>query len=164
MPTATSALWTRSILTGDEKDYLKRLPLTAVVEDFEIVHSTPDEPQNWYYMHFREDAEGRFAFFDRQLLFFGHTHCAVVIELDSGTVIERWPDNFELRQGVRYMVNVGSVGQHRDGDPDASFAVFDSQTREIVFYRQPYDIATAAERILEAGLPPMLASRLEVGR
>ena len=102
----------------------------------------------------------RFAF----NIFFGHTHCAVIFELDEGTIIERQPDNLKLAAGSRYMVNVGSVGQPRDGDPNARFAVFESQTGEITFYRQPYDIVTAAGRILEAGLPPMLASRLSVGR
>ncbi len=159
-----AALWTRSVLNTEEKDYLAQLPLTMEMDEFEIVHSSPDDPKSWYYLHFREDAVGQFDYFDRRLLFFGHTHCAVVFELDEGTVIERWPDNLKLAAQCRYMVNVGSVGQPRDGDPDASFAVFDSQTGEVTFYRQPYDIITAAGRILEAGLPPMLASRLSVGR
>ncbi|MBN2289838.1 MAG: metallophosphoesterase family protein, partial [Candidatus Glassbacteria bacterium] len=159
-----AALWTREVLNAREKEYLKQLPLTAQMEGFEIVHSSPDDPEKWHYMHFSEDAEGQFGYFEGQLLFFGHTHCAVVFELDSDTLVERWPDDFRLRDGSRYMVNVGSVGQPRDGEPGASFAVFDSLAGEIAFYRQPYDIATAAERILEAGLPEMLASRLAVGR
>jgi diadenosine tetraphosphatase ApaH/serine/threonine PP2A family protein phosphatase len=159
-----AALWTRAALNDDEKDYLKQLPLTARIEDFILIHSSPDEPQHWHYMHSEDDAAGRFEFFDSQLLFFGHTHYAGVFEHDGHSVVERRPDNFKLQENSRYMVNVGSLGQPRDGDPDASFAVFDSQTREIVFFRHPYDIAAAGKRILEAGLPSVLASRLALGK
>ena len=159
-----AALWTRSVLNEQEKEYLSRLPLTADMEEFVIVHSSPDDPESWRYLHFGEEAEGQFDYFDSQLLFFGHTHYTVVFEFSGDTVIERPAVNFKLEDQSRYMVNVGSVGQPRDGDPEASFAVFDSQTEEITFYRQPYDITTASKHILEAGLPPMLASRLAVGR
>jgi len=158
-----AALWTRSVLNPEEKDYLSQLPLSGDLEEFEIVHSTPDDPASWHYLYYVEQAVCQFDYFERQLLFFGHTHCAVVFELEGDTVGTRAGESFKLAGGSRYMVNVGSVGQPRDGDPEASFAVFDTHTGEVAFYRQPYDIAAAAGRILEAGLPPTLASRLAVG-
>jgi len=160
---AAAALWTRKVLTEEEKSYLSQLPLRQQFDDFEIVHSTPDQPQIWRYLMIEEDAEPLFNYFRKPILFYGHTHLPMVFEKGEEGVRLYEASDFKLQAQSSYIVNVGSVGQPRDGDPRASFAVYDSTEKEVSFYRVPYDIHTAQRRILDNGLPSLLAARLEYG-
>ncbi|HSD66434.1 MAG TPA: metallophosphoesterase, partial [Vicinamibacteria bacterium] len=102
------------------------------------------------------------------LCFFGHSHFPVVFGLSPDaiqTVLTTPPPfRFRLQDGVRYLVNPGSIGQPRDGNPQASFAMFDSESRTVSVYRLPYRIEKAQQKILDAGLPRPLADRLALGR
>jgi len=158
-----AALWTGRVLTPREKSYLSGLPLKDDFGEFEIVHSTPDDPALWRYLFTEEEAGPLFDCFSRQLLFYGHTHFPMVFESSLKEVLFHEPEDFTLDSQIRYIVNVGSVGQPRDGDPRAAFALFDSGRNEVTFHRQPYDIAAAQRRILENGLPQILAARLAYG-
>jgi diadenosine tetraphosphatase ApaH/serine/threonine PP2A family protein phosphatase len=100
--------------------------------------------------------------------FFGHSHFPVVFGLSPDaitTVLTAAPSfRFRLRPGVRYLINPGSIGQPRDGNPSASFAIYDSEAKTVTIYRVPYKVEETQQRILKAGLPRPLADRLALGR
>ena len=165
-PAAREAVqWTGTVLAEQDTDYLQNLPYEMDLEDFQIVHSTPDDPAQWRYLLIEEEAGPLFDCFTGRLLFYGHTHVPMVFRKDAtGDVSEQDAADFILEKQDRYIVNVGSVGQPRDGDPRASFVVYDSERDKVTFYRESYDIDTAQQRILQNGLPQILAARLAFGR
>jgi diadenosine tetraphosphatase ApaH/serine/threonine PP2A family protein phosphatase len=163
-PLAESALlWTRQRLTEDQKQWLRELKLVRQVRDFTIVHATLDSPGSWAYISNRFDAMASFSYQFTQLCFYGHTHSPRIYEKDDTVRCLRDTD-MQFRKGVKYFINVGSVGQPRDGDWRASYAVYDVEQQEISIRRLEYDIRTAQEKIRDSGLPPVLADRLAVGR
>ncbi|HLA39367.1 MAG TPA: metallophosphoesterase family protein, partial [Candidatus Glassbacteria bacterium] len=160
----TAALWTGRQLGEENQAYLRNLPYGAEFEDFRIVHSTPDVPSAWKYLLTADSALLQFDYFDGPLLFYGHTHVPLAFDLlESGDIAVREDYELALEDGHRYIINAGSVGQPRDGDPRAAFAVYDSRGPKVTILRQEYDIRLAQRRILEAGLPPILAERLSFG-
>ena len=164
---AVSAIaWTRKRLDEDSIDYLAGLQLTADENSFEAVHATPEKPEQWRYLFPGASATaiGQFDFFKRDILFIGHTHLPLVFRLSGNGISDQEPGNFRLDEGARYIVNIGSVGQPRDNDKRAAFAVFDDSRREVEFHRVAYDNELAAARIIDSGLPAVLASRLLEGR
>ena len=159
-----SAEWTAQTLTREHRDYLHGLPYNAIFDTFEIVHSTPEDPPAWHYLLTEFDAAALYGSFELDMLFYGHTHVpAVFVRDDRGGVSAPEPESFSPEQSSRYIINVGSVGQPRDGDPRASFAVYDTGANRVEFYREEYDITTAQRRIRDAGLPEILATRLAHG-
>jgi diadenosine tetraphosphatase ApaH/serine/threonine PP2A family protein phosphatase len=163
-PLAQAALlWTRSQLSEDQRQWLRDLKLVRQVRDFTVVHSTLDSPGSWGYVTNRFDAMASFSYQFTQVCFYGHTHVPRVFEKDD-TVRGARGELVELQRGVKYFVNVGSVGQPRDGDWRASYAIYDVQTQTICIRRVEYDIQTAQKKILAAGLPPLLAERLSLGK
>jgi len=109
------------------------------------------------------DAAYAFAHFDRRICFVGHSHYPLVAELLNLEIAMVEGDEIALEEGRRYLVNVGSVGQPRDRDPRSCFATYDPEENLLSFHRVEYDIAACQEKILAAGLPAMLAERLEIG-
>lgn len=163
-PVAAEALnWTREQLDDDQRLWLKKLRMVRQVSDFTIVHSTLDQPIHWNYVTNRFDAMSNFSYQFTQLCFHGHTHVPRVY-VKSDKVREMPAESVEIEANAKYFINVGSVGQPRDGDPRASYAIYDHETKVILFRRIEYDIATTQRKIIEAGLPEMLAERLEEGR
>jgi diadenosine tetraphosphatase ApaH/serine/threonine PP2A family protein phosphatase len=159
-----AAEWTREQLDGDRTAYLDALPLTAVVEDAVLVHASPRQPHEWDYLVTAEDGLGAFAAFDTRLCFVGHSHVPGVWSLGSwGPDYDRGDVDVELAAGRRYIVNVGSVGQPRDRDARAAYAVWDVDVRRITIRRVRYDVATTRAKIAGAGLPSFLADRLAAG-
>ena len=170
-----AALWTRDRLTPDAMEWLRALPQGPVrmqgLEDTQFVHGSPlDEDE---YVVSARDSQEPLATAAVALTFFGHTHRqgGFSLEGEQSDVIEpNWPMEgkvqweFPLRPGLRYLINPGSAGQPRDDDWRAAFAVFDTERRVVEFYRVPYDVKTAQEKILAAQLPPRLAARLASGR
>ena len=159
-----AALWTGKVLTDEQREYLSQLPYKGVFEDFDIVHSTPDQPELWRYLMQADNAGPLFSYFTSQILFYGHTHVPMVFRYEESCASYCEPADFCLENEKRYIVNVGSVGQPRDFDPRASFVVFDSRGKRVSYHRQTYDLAEAQERIIRNGLPPVLAARLSYGR
>lgn len=158
-----AALWTHAALTPANAAYVRELPTgPRVVENFRIVHGSPlDEDE---YVLDAADASQAFAYAPSSLVFFGHTH------LQGGFVwrrghVETLGDRRvpRLDPGAAYLVNPGSVGQPRDGDPHAAFILYDT-AGGFAFHRVPYDVKKAQEKIRRAGLPPLLAERLALGR
>lgn len=159
--------WTSRELTRANSEYLARLPRGPIeVEDGVFVcHGSPlDEDQ---YVVDLDDAASVFAQYPGRLAFFGHTHLPTCFSATrdavSSLALEGADMSFDLEPGTRYLLNPGSVGQPRDRDPRAAFFVYDSSENTIRWRRCDYRVQAAQRRIVEAGLPEVLAHRLAVG-
>lgn len=163
-PVAAAALeWTRQNLSEEQRLWLRRLRMVRQVEDFTIVHSTLDQPANWNYVTNRFDAMSNFSYQFTQVCFHGHTHVPrVYVKTDK--VQEVPAESVVIEEGSKYFINAGSVGQPRDGDWRACYAIYDLEHHLVVFRRVDYDLATTQQKIIDSGLPPMLAERLADGR
>jgi predicted phosphodiesterase len=151
----TAALWTNTQIEPDHLEYLAGLPYTWVLEDLLFVHASPCSPDQWDYILSDFDASLAFGCFTEQVCFHGHSHIpAIFAEKEDGESFSR---------DTRWLVNVGSVGQPRDGNSELSFGIFDTDVWSYRNIRSPYDIQTAADKIRRAGLPARLADRLFVG-
>jgi diadenosine tetraphosphatase ApaH/serine/threonine PP2A family protein phosphatase len=133
------------------------------VRDFTIVHATLDSPGNWGYVTNRFDAMASFSYQFTQVCFYGHTHVPRIFEKDDAVRASRGTE-ISLSRGTKYFVNVGSVGQPRDGDWRAAYTIYDIQAQTISIRRLEYDIETAQRKIHAAGLPALLADRLALGK
>lgn len=163
-PLAEAALlWTRGQLSTDQREWLRDLKLVRQVRDFTIVHATLDSPGSWGYVTNRFDAMASFSYQFTSVCFYGHTHVPRVFEKADVVRAGRGFD-VAMERGVKYFVNVGSVGQPRDGDWRASYVIYDSEAQFIGIRRVEYDVAGAQETILAAGLPALLADRLSYGK
>ena len=163
-PLAKQAMeWTRAQLNEAERDFLTNMKLVRQVADFTIVHATLDTPGSWTYVTNKFDAMASFSYQFTQLCFYGHTHTPrIYVKGDSVEPLEEMEVNLEM--GRKYFINVGSTGQPRDGDWRASYAVYDADNQSVEVRRLEYDIQKAQDKIIEAGLPEMLAHRLSLGK
>lgn len=157
----------RQQLTADEATWLETLPLIADLEACELVHSSLHEPQEFHYIFTHDEASAHFAVQKRPVSFHGHSHLPCIWELGERHRVQCFkapeePAVFE--PGLRYAVNVGSVGQPRDSDPRASYAIYDLHERSILIRRVPYDIGKAQDRIRKARLAASSSRRLSAGR
>jgi predicted phosphodiesterase len=165
-----AARWTQEALSPQNTEYILRLPRGPLtVETFQIFHGSPcDEDE---YVMAAGEADLAFDYLETRVAFFGHTH------MQGGFIWNQSRVETILRPPARgdslampidpecvYMINPGSTGQPRDGDPRAAYAIYDTEAKEVVYYRVAYDVAGAQKKIHAAGLPPILADRLAVGR
>jgi predicted phosphodiesterase len=163
-PLAEEAInWTRKQLTEEDKDWLRNLKMVRQVRDFTIVHATLDTPTKWGYVFNQLDAEASFTYQHTQLCFYGHTHAPRVYVRD-GSVRSQTLDKLILEPGKKYFVNVGSVGQPRDGDWHAAYCIYTPGEQRVDLRRIEYDIWSAQDKIVAAGLPQRLADRLALGK
>lgn len=162
-----SALWTRRKLTPENRSFLFRLPQGPVTVDEEIMvsHGTPIDEDAYIFSDY--DAYEVFQSMKFKICFFGHTHLPVIYAVSNQRLYTYRPNGervkIELVNGFQYMINPGSVGQPRDKNPMASFAIFDSESRTITFKRVEYSIPRTQDKIVKAGLPQSLANRLAIG-
>jgi len=171
-----AALWTRQQLSPENLEWLKQLPQGPVnfpdLPDVQFFHGSPiDEDE---YLVTLRDALEPLQAFPSKVTFFGHTHLqggffATPSRGDAFRPVYRTIGNAEtskwtLEPNAHYLINPGSVGQPRDGDWRAGFALFDSDANSVTFFRTPYDLKEAQNRIIAAQLPPRLATRLASGR
>jgi predicted phosphodiesterase len=156
--------WTREHLSSEGHAYLNGLPLVHDRDDLTAVHGTLHDPEEFIYMMTDRDAMHTFEIMRRKVCFVGHSHVPGVFVLRKEELVYSEAGKIELEENAKYIVNVGSVGQPRDGDPRACYCVFDAEKGRIEFFRIGYDIPTAQKRILTAGIPAALAERLEYGR
>lgn len=167
---ARSAIrWTLEALTDENREWLAALPAGPMIVDdlIEICHGTPFDEDSYVFDDL--DALRAMHAARRPLCLFGHTHVQVGHYLTRdqfglSTGDEQRPLTISLEEAHRYLVNPGSVGQPRDGDPRAGFALVDTDRREVTVYRVEYPVSKAQARILEEGLPDVLAQRLALGR
>ena len=183
--------WTREQLDASERSYLATIPYQTTMPGVGVtlVHATLDTPENWGYIFGVHDAAGCFTYQKSRFCFCGHSHVPVAFDMlpISGVlgrgieVMTDWTSNrahpendtdftvadslsVECRIGHKYLFNIGSIGQPRNGDPRASFAVVDTKSNTVTRYRLPYDISAAQNKIIDAGLPERLAIRLAAGQ
>lgn len=154
--------WTRRQLTDEQVSYLKNLPLTARYSSFMLVHSTLDMPEKWGYVFDALEADAHFTYQSCMLCFYGHTHVPVCFT-KQGRVTRSPYELLNLELGRKYFINVGSVGQPRDGDPRSSYVIYDHGARTVELRRLAYDLNSTQKKIRDAGLPERLARRLETG-
>jgi diadenosine tetraphosphatase ApaH/serine/threonine PP2A family protein phosphatase len=165
---ARAAKWTGGALDADHQRYLAALPLRAELDGATIVHASPRTPHEWDYLIAPEDGFDVFGDFDTRLCFVGHSHLPAVWSIGSSgrafSELRGDAARVRLDHGRRYIVNVGSVGQPRDRDCRAAYALWDLDHPSIAIRRVAYDVTEAARKILSARLPRMLADRLARGR
>lgn len=155
--------WTRDHLTDEDKQWLRDLKMERQVRDFTIVHATLDGPEQWGYVFNNLDAAASFTYQHTTVCFFGHTHVPMAFIRNEG-VQRQHLDKLRIDSGKKYFVNVGSVGQPRDGDWHAAYCIYHIESNMVEQRRVKYDLQTAQKKIIDAGLPRMLADRLGVGR
>ena len=162
-PMALSAiLWTSNTLLDCHARYLAALPLSESEGDAFYTHSSPQNPEAWPYIHIPEEGRAALAFTNARICFVGHSHHPFLCSDAGAEVIGE--GKADLVPTERYLINTGSVGQPRDGDPRAAFALWDQEAGRLELHRVPYDLETAQHKIRSAGLPELLAERLELGR
>src|SRR5262245_3788261 len=160
---AEAVTWTRQQLTEDDRKWLRELKYFRLVANFSIVHATLDAPQRWGYVFEKLEAASSFTYQNTPVCFFGHTHVPIAFVRDT-TVRGGTYSRFRVEPGQQYFVNVGSIGQRRDGNPRAAYVVYDLTQQSIELRRIDYDIKKAQQKILTAGLPERLAQRLALGK
>jgi diadenosine tetraphosphatase ApaH/serine/threonine PP2A family protein phosphatase len=159
--------WTREQLSPEQHVFLASLPMRATVAHCLIVHANAHDPANWGYIHNRVEAARSLFSTEHRIVFCGHMHQPCLYNLTStGKAGEFTPVAgvpIELSSARRWLAIPGSVGQPRDGNPAACYALFDTDSETLTFHRVPYDHEQAAQRILAAGLPARDAERLRHG-
>lgn len=165
-----AAVWTLENLSRENADYIRGLPQGPLVEGaFQLVHGSPfDEDE---YVLAADEAGQAFGYLECRLAFFGHTHVQggfvwnhsrVETILCNATRADR--QTMAIDPECAYLINPGSVGQPRDGNPRAGYALYDTDSQVVTYCRTVYDVGQAQKRIRLSGLPPILADRLSVGR
>jgi putative phosphoesterase len=144
-----------TLLSDENKEWLRNLPLTCKIGKVLLVHACPSEPQSWKYVFTRREAEIELLSFDERICLIGHTHVPVIFKSHTSPGSD---------DETKELINVGSVGQPRDGDNRASFGIIDTEKFSYANVRIEYDYRTAADKIIAAGLPSFLGERLHKGR
>jgi predicted phosphodiesterase len=171
-PVAQAAsIWTMGELSQENADFIRDLPMGPVtIEDFQLIHGSPVDEDD--YLVNAVDAGGAFPYAESSLLFFGHTHLQGGFRWRRqqvqaiGRLHPEWQTRLllEVDPECAYLINPGSVGQPRDGDPRAGYVVYEKDNEILYYHRVSYDIEKAQRKIREAGLPELLAARLAVGK
>ena len=156
--------WTRHQLTPENRAFLETLPLEHVIEDLRFVHASPVDPAAWHYILTEQEAWDAFEACPEPICFIGHSHVPLRVLLVNGRLEVAGDESIRVADETRALVNVGSVGQPRDGNWRASYALFDPRERRVVARRVEYDRPAASDKIRGAGLPEVLARRLELGQ
>ena len=167
---AQAAMWTLKTLTVKNRERIANLPSGPCIIDrqIEICHGTPFDED--VYVFNELDAKRALEASQQQICFFGHTHVPVVFESTEGSlqalILAPNPEGITtvaIHKNCKYLINPGSVGQPRDGDPRAAYAIFDSKKSQVALYRIDYPVNLAQQKIIESGLPEHLAHRLALG-
>jgi len=167
---AKAVEWTVAVLTKENLDFLAKLPLDGKIENFYLVHSSPFEPRSWDYILSLDDAEFNFSKFDEanQICFIGHSHHPVIyveyLENDYKYYRQLPDQKTQLKEDERYIINVGSVGQPRDYNPDAAYGIVDTTAQVYELKRVHYDVNKTFKKMVSVGLPQFLADRLLIGK
>ncbi len=162
---AAACHWTTQQLSLEDVEYLSNLPLVIERDNFTLVHGSPRDPI-WEYLLSTSSAGENFAFFRSQFCLVGHSHAPLIFEYNEvkACSLSKFPADTEIRLAEnRLIINPGAIGQPRDGDPRASYAIYDSETRTIKHYRIPYNISITQARMMEYELPMQLVTRLSYG-
>lgn len=156
--------WTAAKLTTEELGFLRALPATLKHPEYAVSHGTLHDPEGFRYLLTEADAVDSLAILDRPVCFLGHTHLPVWARMAGASLEVSQIPTAPVDPGRPVVVNVGSVGQPRDGDPRTIYALYDTEIAKVEMRRLAYDVEGAGRKILAAGLPDILAERLKVGR
>ncbi len=159
-----AVLWTKNVLTAASFEYISNLPFHEYVNERIYVHATPLRPENWGYIMSNFEALKEFGYFSQKVCFVGHSHFPIIIEFQDGKCQFVRNSEITLQDEKRYIINVGSVGQPRDGNVRACYIIYNIEAKHIQYHRVEYDIATTQKKIRDAGLPEILAERLAQGK
>jgi predicted phosphodiesterase len=154
-----STTWTAKKISAENRDCLAGLEFTFQNDQYTLVHATPSEPAQWHYILSENDAYHEFSSFEQHVCFIGHSHFPIVFS-KKGFSREK---KLKLEKRNKYIVNVGSIGQPRDGNPKTCFCIYNPERNFIEYIRLDYDIAKTREKIIKEGLPVFLADRLTRG-
>jgi len=156
--------WTSAVLEDRNREILRSMPLTNEDRnrDAFFVHATPRRPEEWSYLMNLWDAEQNFYSFDTKVCFVGHSHQPFIVEKTPSGEIVAHAESVSIKADCRYLINAGSIGQPRDGDPRACFALVDGD--KVVIKRVPYDVERVQDKMRQELLPNPLIERLAVGR
>jgi predicted phosphodiesterase len=159
-----AVLWTRSRLSEEEKQFLANLDLVQKIENvLTMVHGTLNFPEMFDYIQTSYDAHLSLELMETPVCFLGHSHVPVTF-FQGPTVTFSMDEEIPINKNSKTLINVGSVGQPRDENPLASCAIYDDEASKVWIHRIEYDIETSIEKIIQAGLPEILAERLRYGR
>lgn len=160
-----AVVWTRSRVSPTDKAFLRDLPLTLAGEDLYIAHATVHQPDTFGYIDGPISARESFDALAGPLAFVGHSHVPVAFfyDIETKRLLYTNDAEIELDSSSKVIVNVGSVGQPRDNDPRASYAIYDSVKRLVTLRRLRYNVEAAKRKIIDAGLPAVLGERLLIG-
>ncbi|MCX7912982.1 MAG: metallophosphatase family protein [Thermodesulfovibrionales bacterium] len=158
-----SIIWALRNTDADRIKILRTFKISQEIQnkDIFLVHSTPKNPEKWSYLLTFNDAYVNFLHFDEKISFIGHTHVPIIVEKKQSDELITYSQRVKISYDSRYIINVGSVGQPRDGDPRACYCVFDDGL--IYFRRIEYDITKTQNKMMKYGLPPYLINRLSYG-
>ena len=162
---AAACHWTAQQLSPGDIKYLESLPLVIEKDDFTLVHGSPRDPI-WEYVLSTSIALENFTFFQSKYCLVSHSHVPLVFKYDEtgSCSLSQLSTNIGLALGkTRLIINPGGIGQPRDSDPRASYAIYDSETSLIRLYRIPYDIDATQDKMMQSGLPVRLVVRLSHG-
>jgi diadenosine tetraphosphatase ApaH/serine/threonine PP2A family protein phosphatase len=162
----TAVEWTREELDEEELTALSNLPLVYIDGDYYFTHASPIDPMRFGYVRTLEDVAEVLSAIGQRFCFVGHTHLPVLVRMDEkkGRLEIVHDNHAKIEDGYRYFVNVGSIGQPRDSNPDACMVILDEEAETLEFFRVPYDISACQSKILSEGLPSYLAERLVLAR
>jgi diadenosine tetraphosphatase ApaH/serine/threonine PP2A family protein phosphatase len=159
--------WTTEHINKASKEFLENLPLAKNSENRTYVHATPYDPRMWYYITSLEEASFNFQFFSTTFCFVGHTHIPLIIVLDENKelfVHQEERIEFSAFPNARFLINVGSVGQPRDHNPDSCYGIIDDEEGTFALRRVKYDIGKAQQKMKKIKMPEFLVTRLQDGR
>ena len=156
-----SSIYTREVIKPEYIEYFKTLPRVYRYENLMFVHGSPQNPEDYRYILTTDAAEMNFRAFNESICFIGHSHKPIIFK-ETNRGVHIVTDEYQ-ETGQRYIINVGSVGQPRDGDPRLSFGFFDLNSRKYTNYRVEYDTLTASNKIKNEELPLYLAERIIIG-
>jgi predicted phosphodiesterase len=165
-PPARAAIeWTAKVLSEENRSLIRGSTLVQKTGEITLVHATLNQPAEWNYILTVGDAEESFLEMSGRVVFVGHSHRPLIVARGedgrSGSIAQ---GDALIQERVQYIINSGSVGQPRDHNPTAAYGLYDSESKKYRLKRVAYDIQTAQEKIIRAGLPPFLARRLSHGQ
>ena len=161
---AAAVIWTYNKLDPGEKEYLSSLPLVYEENGFTLVHASLPKPEEWRYLFSGEEAASTFKHANAKIVFVGHSHIPMVLEVGDEIVKKEITFAMKLNKESGYIINVGSVGQPRDEDSRICMVFYDTETMLLEFRRCEYNFKAAQDKIIDAGLPEVLALRLGFGK
>jgi len=157
--------WTSRVIETKFTYILSNLPLTVIEDEITVVHATPEAPGGWHYILDIADAQRSFRALKNSLCFVGHSHIPVAFVQDQdGKISIRNPSELNIKTDEKYIINVGSVGQPRDGDPRTTYGILDTNKKKFWLKRLPYPVEGVQGKMREENLPPYLINRLSVGQ